>query len=74
MAIPAVTSGHDQCQLSNTLMIGLIIKTNLKKICPGIRAIDATKTDQLRTAPADKAIEDGADLLVMGRSFFWAQY
>lgn len=56
------------------LQIPSIQKTNLKKICPGIRAIDATKTDQLRTAPADKAIEDGADLLVMGRSFFWAQY
>jgi orotidine-5'-phosphate decarboxylase len=41
----------------------------LKKICPGIRYTDDTE-DQIRVATPEEAINNGADYLVMGRSFF----
>jgi orotidine-5'-phosphate decarboxylase len=44
--------------------------TKLKKICPGIRNADDGKQDQVRTATPEEAFENGADYLVMGRSFF----
>jgi len=46
-----------------------IPKTDLKKICPGIRH-GATKDDQVRVATPQAALEAGADYIVMGRSFF----
>jgi len=44
--------------------------TRLKKICPGIRNENDGKQDQVRTATPEEAFENGADYLVMGRSFF----
>jgi len=44
-------------------------KTDLKKICPGIRHRD-TNDDQKRVATPQAALEAGADYIVMGRSFF----
>jgi orotidine-5'-phosphate decarboxylase len=44
-------------------------KTNLKKICPGIRP-KPMGDDQIRTATPEEAFAAGADYLVMGRSFF----
>ena len=44
-------------------------KTDLKKICPGIRHGD-TNDDQVRVATPQAALEAGADYIVMGRSFF----
>jgi orotidine-5'-phosphate decarboxylase len=44
-------------------------KTNLKKICPGIRP-NPMGDDQIRTATPEEAFAAGADYLVMGRSFF----
>jgi len=46
-----------------------IPKTDLKKICPGIRHGD-TNDDQVRVATPQAALEAGADYIVMGRSFF----
>ena len=42
----------------------------LKKICPGIRYNVDDKQDQIRVSTPEDAIKDGADYLVMGRSFF----
>ena len=42
----------------------------LKKICPGIRYDIDDKQDQIRVSTPEEAIENGADYLVMGRSFF----
>jgi len=42
----------------------------LKKICPGIRKENQLNDDQVRVSTPQKAIDDGADYLVMGRSFF----
>lgn len=43
---------------------------NLKKICPGIRSNTLHTQDQIRVSTAEDAIQNGADYLVMGRSFF----
>lgn len=42
----------------------------LKKICPGIRYDIDDKQDQIRVSTPEEAIKNGADYLVMGRSFF----
>ena len=53
-----------------------ISNTKLKKICPGIRMKLKSETgylkydDQQRTASPDEAVDEGADYIVMGRSFF----
>lgn len=44
-------------------------KTSLKKVCPGIRS-GASDDDQVRITTPQQAFENGADYLVMGRSFF----
>ena len=43
---------------------------DLRKICPGIRQVSFDEDDQVRIATPDTALSNGADLLVMGRSFF----
>jgi len=45
-------------------------QSKLKKITPGIRLGSDTNDDQVRVMTPEKAIENGADYLVMGRSFF----
>lgn len=57
----AICSPKDLMYLQNS---------SLKKICPGIRTHSDAKDDQKRTMTPEKAIETGADYLVMGRSFF----
>lgn len=42
----------------------------LKKICPGIRYDVYNSQDQIRVATPEEAFKNGADYLVMGRSFF----
>ena len=42
----------------------------LKKICPGIRHDVFNSQDQVRVSTPEYAIKNGADYLVMGRSFF----
>jgi len=42
----------------------------LKKICPGIRYDVYNSQDQVRVSTPEDAINNGADYLVMGRSFF----
>ncbi|WP_341715287.1 orotidine-5'-phosphate decarboxylase [Limnobacter sp.] len=44
--------------------------STLKKITPGIRVQSDSNDDQVRVTTPEKAIENGADYLVMGRSFF----
>jgi len=44
-------------------------KTELKKICPGIRH-NTIADDQIRIATPQEAYDLGADYIVMGRSFF----
>ena len=46
-----------------------IPKTELKKICPGIRH-NTIADDQIRIATPQEAYDLGADYIVMGRSFF----
>ncbi len=60
------------CSAKDLNMIKAFIpeSESLKKICPGIRANLYDKQDQIRVATAEQAINDGADYLVMGRSFF----
>ena len=41
---------------------------NFKVLCPGIRPVWASKDDQKRLATPSKAIEEGADYLVIGRA------
>ena len=48
----------------------VVKNAELMKICPGIRQVNMEEDDQIRIATPDTAIQDGADLLVMGRSFF----
>ena len=48
----------------------VVKNAELRKICPGIRQVNMDDDDQIRIATPDTAIHDGADLLVMGRSFF----
>ena len=48
----------------------VVKNAELMKICPGIRQVNMEDDDQIRIATPDTAIQDGADLLVMGRSFF----
>ena len=48
----------------------VVKNAELRKICPGIRQVNMDEDDQIRIATPDTAIQDGADLLVMGRSFF----
>ena len=43
---------------------------DLMKICPGIRQVSFDEDDQVRIATPETALSNGADLLVMGRSFF----
>jgi orotidine-5'-phosphate decarboxylase len=43
---------------------------DLRKICPGIRQVSFDEDDQVRIATPETALSNGADLLVMGRSFF----
>ena len=42
-------------------------ENNLKLIVPGVRNIDDDTNDQKRTMNASKAIDAGADILVIGR-------
>ena len=44
--------------------------TFLPTCCPGIRYDVDDKQDQIRVSTPEEAIENGADYLVMGRSFF----
>ena len=48
----------------------VVKNAELMKICPGIRQVNMDDDDQIRIATPDTALQDGADLLVMGRSFF----
>ena len=48
----------------------LLKDTKLKKICPGIRKKGQLSHDQIRVSTPEEAINNGADYLVMGRSFF----
>ena len=60
------------CSAKDLNMIKAFIpeSESLKKICPGIRSDVYNTQDQVRVATAEQAINDGADYLVMGRSFF----
>ena len=48
----------------------VVKNAELMKICPGIRQVNVDEDDQIRIATPDTALQGGADLLVMGRSFF----
>ena len=48
----------------------IVKNAELMKICPGIRQVNMDDDDQIRIATPDTALQGGADLLVMGRSFF----
>ena len=48
----------------------VVKNADLMKICPGIRQVNMDDDDQIRIATPDTALQGGADLLVMGRSFF----
>ena len=48
----------------------MVQDADLRKICPGIRQVSFDEDDQVRIATPDTALSNGADLLVMGRSFF----
>ena len=50
--------------------IKMFKKTKLKKITPGIRFSHDMLGDQVRVTTPEKAIRNGSDYLVMGRSFF----
>jgi len=58
----------------NELKLSMVEKSNLKKICPGIRTGKTTdQTDakqQVRIATPEQAFSAGADFIVQGRSFF----
>ena len=48
----------------------IVKNAELMKICPGIRQVNMDDDDQIRIATPDTALQDGADILIMGRSFF----
>ena len=48
----------------------VVKNAELMKICPGIRQVNVDEDDQIRIATPDTALQDGADILIMGRSFF----
>ena len=48
----------------------VVKNAELMKICPGIRQVNMDDDDQIRIATPDTALQDGADILIMGRSFF----
>ena len=48
----------------------VVKNAELRKICPVIRQVNMDDDDQIRIATPDTAIQDGADILIMGRSFF----
>mgnify|MGYP001139607510 CR=1 FL=1 len=52
------------------LTLPVVQNSKIKKICPGIRYDINDTQDQIRVATPEKALADGADYLVMGRSFF----
>lgn len=62
-------AGVDGCVCS-PLEINLIksrVSPHLKLVVPGIRPMTATLDDQKRTMPPARAMEEGADYLVIGR-------
>ena len=52
------------------LEYSVVQNADLRKICPGIRSVRIDQDDQIRIATPETALSNGADLLVMGRSFF----